>query len=305
MSKLAGQMIASQLAAEHSRQEELPKQIEALRDTLTKGRDNKRIVILIDELDRCHPDYAIALLEAMKLVFGRPGFVFCLMVNADHLEGIARHRFGSLADGERYLDKFLDLRLKLKSSDEAVRDAAKLLSLKLPLETPFGPGKEFSVEAAAELAGNLAFSSKLTMRQIKRVTEKVEIALRCYHGSAIDCPLLVYLAFQEAIDPETWRNAGKSGLLSRAQLSKGRAESLLSDLDNYEQSRTAEAKCQQFVREKCRELLGLPDDRYGIGRAANGGEHVDWYKVVAGLGRRYITEHQAMLDAVHRLMAPE
>ncbi len=76
MSKLAGDLISAQLAAEQVRQQEMPVQLLALRQALSEGRETDRVVILIDELDRCHPDYAIALLEAMKLVFDQPGVRF-------------------------------------------------------------------------------------------------------------------------------------------------------------------------------------------------------------------------------------
>ena len=100
MSKVAGQLITSQMAAERVRKTELPEQLEALRTALVGGAKNKRVVVIIDELDRCHPEYAISFLEATKLIFGRSGFVFCLMVNADYLESLARHRFGVAQEDE-------------------------------------------------------------------------------------------------------------------------------------------------------------------------------------------------------------
>lgn len=50
----------------------------------------------------------------MKLVFDRPGFIFVLMVNKDYLESIADQRFGAGKTGESYLEKLVDLRLKLQ-----------------------------------------------------------------------------------------------------------------------------------------------------------------------------------------------
>ena len=152
LSKAAGDLIASQLSAEKARLE-LGDQLRNLRAQITEGRDTDRIVILIDKLDRCHPDYAIALLEAMKLVFDQAGFVFVLMVNREYLEKIAEHRFGKPVEGEMYLDKFVDLRLKLEASDKNLAMAAKTVALKLPLAVPYGDHEEFSVARAAVLAG--------------------------------------------------------------------------------------------------------------------------------------------------------
>lgn len=116
LSKAAKKMIGAQLAAEKARLE-MPAQLQGLLKALTEGKPNERVVILIDELDRCHPDYAIALLEAMKLVFDEKGYVFVLMVNSEHLERIAAHRFVGWHKDEKaearepYLDKFVDMRL--------------------------------------------------------------------------------------------------------------------------------------------------------------------------------------------------
>ncbi len=302
MSKVAGRMIASQLAAEQARQEELPKQIDALRDALTEGRAARRVVILIDELDRCHPDYAIALLEAMKLVFGRPGFVFCLMVNADYLEGIAHHRFGTQAAGERYLEKFVDLRLQLRATDEAVARATQEMAMGLPLAIPLGEGEAFSVQAAAELAGKLAAGSGQSFRQIKRLIEKVEVALRCYRHRPVDCPLLVFLAFREAVDPQLWLKSRRDELLLRAKLTPEATHKLRENLNSPYGSQAA-ATAEYSVREVYPELLGLPETVYLMPPAERGGSWHDWYKVLAGLGPRYLPEHEDMLRAVHRILA--
>ncbi|RID91759.1 NTPase [Gemmobacter lutimaris] len=210
MTKFGEQLVRTQLVAEHVRQNELPAQIAAIQSALTEGSAHKRIVVLIDELDRCHPDYAIALLEAMKLVFDRPGFVFVLMVNVEYLENVAHHRFGtgknsatekaggSKRIGESYLEKFVDLRLKLQPTPEAIGAATAELVRRLKVEIPFGPGEAFTVEAAANLAARIAPESDLSFRQIKRVVDRVELVARCYRQRPIDLPLLVYLAFVEA-----------------------------------------------------------------------------------------------------------
>jgi predicted KAP-like P-loop ATPase len=116
-SKTLTAQLTAQIAAERVRTQEMPDQMRALREALTKGKDTERVVILIDELDRCHPEYAISLLEAMKLVFDQDGFVLVLMVNADHLERLAGRLFGAVTEDERYLDKFVDIRLQLPKTD--------------------------------------------------------------------------------------------------------------------------------------------------------------------------------------------
>lgn len=301
MSKTATQLIASQLAAEKAIQQELPEQLDALRAELTKDKDTDRVIILIDELDRCHPEYAISLLETMKHIFDRPGFVFCLLVNADYLEKVAQHRFGSYGNGERYLDKFVDLRFPLQSNDAVRGGATKQLALRLPLGTPYGADPAFSVETAAELASTIVEFSTLSLRQIKRVLDRVEVALRCHAEIPLDCALLVYLAFSEAgaTVSEDW--------LPRAALSPDVAAKLVKKsvgvgLKRGRQTRTRD----QFVEEDCRVLIGLEDSIYAMPAPSDRSlRYPEWAKVLQGLGPRYIPDHKAVLNAAHDLLAPE
>lgn len=303
MSKLAGNLISAQLAAEQVRQKEMPAQLMALRQALTEGRETDRVVILIDELDRCHPDYAIALLEAMKLVFDQLGYVFCLLVNADYLENLAAHRFGNAADGERYLDKFVDIRLRLPASEEAIASAARSIASSLPLKTPFGDGDEFTVERAAELAGELAPLSGLSMRQIERVLLRVELALRCYPDVPLDCPLLIFLAFSEAV---ALNGAGATAIsddaLPRVRLTPEIAERLTQPVRSEGERENRISRVVSLIRENCSELLDLPSDRYRM----HGGRQIpDWARVGRYLALHYLPTHERVLAAVHSLEVPD
>lgn len=73
-----------------------------------------RIVVLIDDLDRCMPDRAIKLLESIKLVLSQPGFIFILAVSRDIIEKHLEHRYAEEYGiegflGRRYLDKIVQL----------------------------------------------------------------------------------------------------------------------------------------------------------------------------------------------------
>lgn len=84
----------------------LLKSIELFKDT--------RIVMIIDDLDRCFPDLAINLLESIKLALSQEGFVFIVGVARTVIEGYLKHRYEKeygLSDfqGESYLDKIIQL----------------------------------------------------------------------------------------------------------------------------------------------------------------------------------------------------
>ncbi|WP_319531351.1 P-loop NTPase fold protein [uncultured Cohaesibacter sp.] len=302
MSKTAGQLIASQMAAERVRKQELPNQLAALHDALAKDANSGRVIILIDELDRCHPDYAIAFLEAMKIVFYRSSFIFCLMVNADYLENLASHRFGKPKNDERYLDKFVDIRLMLDASEEAYKNAVTELASTLPLAIPYGDGKEFSIEDAAALAGELAVITKLSMRKTKRVLQKVEIALRCYSGQPLDASLLVFLAFKEVANDRVNENH-----FQRSKLTPDIGVTAMKDFEDARYSPNPRETSNlrnyfKLMREQFPELIGLPLERYKTQRGVPSDEFV---RVYESLAPKYLPVHQSVLGAVAKVLASE
>jgi hypothetical protein len=52
-----------------------------------------RIVVFVDDLDRCLPDRALTVLESMKLFFDMPGFVFIVGLDEQAVEAAVRTRF--------------------------------------------------------------------------------------------------------------------------------------------------------------------------------------------------------------------
>ena len=90
--------------------------LKAFIDDLIKERAN-RLIIFIDELDRCKPEYAIRLLERIKHYFDDERVVFVFSVNISQLQHTIRAYYGDGFDATRYLDKFFDLRVSLPEID--------------------------------------------------------------------------------------------------------------------------------------------------------------------------------------------
>lgn len=297
MSKAAGNLIASQMAAEKIRKIELPEHIQTLRTAICEGSDSEKVVVIIDELDRCHPDYALAFLEATKLIFSQSGFVFCLMVNTEHLENLANHRFGQTEGDEAYLEKFVDIRLKLEPSQEAIASAVSQLVHKLPAERLFSEQAEFSLESAAKLAVNLTQKTGIGMRKIERILLRVEMALRCYPDQYFDMPLLIYLAFENTLDLKM-----STANLPRASLTPERAETYILDRSlatEYPLRERSESEMIKEIRDNFPELLAIPRERF---KFPDDRDYYDWAKVFVYLAPHYIPSHQQALNAVAELL---
>lgn len=302
LSSAAAQMIATHLAAEEARKIELPAQIDALRDTLTEGLKHKRIVIIVDKLDRCHPEYAISLLEAMKLVFGRDGFVFILMVNPNYLEDVAKHRFGFKAEDELYLEKFIDLRFKLPITKGGLGAYAGEMTRNILLKIPYGKEDIFGVEAAAELATQICSQGRFSVRQIRGAILRVDLVTRCYQRKAIDLPLLVALALCSLDKTE---QIHVNAFLPRARLTKKFGEESLARVDRVEGVRRAKNidQIRAMLPNFSQDLYELDDTIYALPTGQRAQDVPKWELMVRYLAPHYIPSHQAMLDGVARLQA--
>lgn len=73
------------------------------------------IVIIVDELDRCRPTYAIKLLEEIKHLFDVDGIVFVLGMHSNQLAHSIKAAYGSTFDSASYLKRFVSRRYTLKS----------------------------------------------------------------------------------------------------------------------------------------------------------------------------------------------
>lgn len=84
---------------------------------LEKGN---RLVIIIDELDRCKPDYAVKVLERIKHYFDNDNITFVFAVNTNELQHTIKQSYGASFDACRYLNRFFDLPVELPSVDTNV-----------------------------------------------------------------------------------------------------------------------------------------------------------------------------------------
>ena len=74
-------------------------------------KEGKILVVLIDELDRCRPDFAVNLIEKIKHYFEIPRIVFVLMINSEQNYEHFKKIYGQGINAQGYLEKFLKLPL--------------------------------------------------------------------------------------------------------------------------------------------------------------------------------------------------
>lgn len=87
------------------------KLVEDFKEALSNEKNPK--VILIDELDRCKPNYAIELLETVKHFFGVKNIIFIFLVNKEQLKSIISTSYLTEDKASEYFEKFFDIQFKL------------------------------------------------------------------------------------------------------------------------------------------------------------------------------------------------
>lgn len=77
--------------------------------------DEKKLIIFIDELDRCNPQYAVKLLERVKHYFNHPKLIFVISYNKSELQHSIKTLYGSEFSADKYLERFFDYEFGLRA----------------------------------------------------------------------------------------------------------------------------------------------------------------------------------------------
>lgn len=88
--------------------------IEAAKSLINLARGKTELVIIIDELDRCRPDFALKLIETIKHLFESEHCKFILIMNKVAMSHSISHIYGlPIEEAEVYLNKLIKLNLHL------------------------------------------------------------------------------------------------------------------------------------------------------------------------------------------------
>lgn len=83
--------------------------------------NGKPLVFIIDELDRCRPNYAVSILEQVKHFFNVPNVIFVLSIDKEQLGNAVKGVYGTdLIDSEEYLRRFIDFEYSLPNPSHRV-----------------------------------------------------------------------------------------------------------------------------------------------------------------------------------------
>lgn len=142
----------------------------SLESGLNEACSGKPLIVFIDELDRCRPDFALSFLERIKHLFDVKNIVFVLAVNRSQLYSSIRHQYSADLDPHEYCQKFFSFWTALprsiattKESNDIRRRHISYCITELGYEAVSTPQQEVE-DSFYELAD--AYS--LTLREIEK-----------------------------------------------------------------------------------------------------------------------------------------
>ena len=79
--------------------------------------DNQRLILIVDELDRCKPTFAVKMLETLKHFYSNDKITTIVVTNNIELSHTIKKFYGYEFDGYGYLNKFYDAVISLEIKD--------------------------------------------------------------------------------------------------------------------------------------------------------------------------------------------
>lgn len=209
-----GQAFASYAEKRLSDYQEAQKSVKEFRsalqdmaDTVSKSRGNRPLIVVIDELDRCRPSYAVELLEVAKHLFAVDGIVFVLAVNRSELAHSIKALYGGDFDALGYLRRFFDVDFRLPDPERNAFINAMLDAIRI--DDYFGRTKDQAArndfEAVRDLLQKFFSSPDLSLRRIAQAIYRLGLVFGSLrHDQRSFVPAAVVALIVRTIDSDLY-----------------------------------------------------------------------------------------------------
>lgn len=177
--KFSGKDILSAVKTE----EEIRDKVKEIFDSIIVENVQK-LVIFIDELDRCRPNFAIEMLERIKHYFDNDRIIFVASINREQLIHSISKYYGTNFDATGYLDKFFDWNIYLPELDTSFSDRLNFT------------GEQYFIE---NITKELSLYFQLTYREKLRYNQCISFAILSKYVSDHGGEKIVLSAFVSII----------------------------------------------------------------------------------------------------------
>jgi hypothetical protein len=175
--------------------------------TITDPDNPKPLIFIIDELDRCRPNYSIEILEKAKHFFNVDNIIFVLGADKKQLGSSIKAIYGSELNVNGYLRRFIDIDYILPPPDQGL--FIKALFLKFSFNEYFSKKGEYGIrdegEQALTMFAQLFELYGLTLREQEHCCSLLSISIRTTPPKVKLFPLfLCFLIVLKVTDSELY-----------------------------------------------------------------------------------------------------
>ncbi len=203
-------------------QAEIQKFKHELAECIQKKCEKKPLIFIVDELDRCRPDYAVDLLEKVKHFFSVEGIVFVLAIDKNQLISSIKGRYGSESiDGNAYLKRFIDFEYIPQEPDMEkfcayLYDYMGMNEFMESRERIQMTGNRDEKEIFLSVATQLYTQKVLSLRDVERMFSHIRLALLMLPENKIGLQfmagMLTLLTFLKTYEPNFYARMKNKGL---------------------------------------------------------------------------------------------
>ena len=167
------------------------KALEALTLPKADGDGLRKIVFIVDELDRCRPDYALSLLEIIKHFFAVSNVHFVLGVNLEALENSVKARYGVGINAAVYLQKFIRVRLSLPRAIGTNIAARNELICFDFYAHDMGLAQDFQ-QTFRSVLSPICLSRNVSLRDVQQIVTHLALLATSFGGIYVPVQVVIY-----------------------------------------------------------------------------------------------------------------
>lgn len=182
-------------------------------------QDKKPLVFIIDELDRCRPDFALSLLERIKHFFSVPNVHFILGIHSGQLENSVRSFYGNGIDAHNYLQKFIHFSFNIRSDEDYRKVGLCERNYVAEIFRRHEFPKTDLLSAIIIFLSNLVSRDAVSLRAVERIASSCALVIafghdhRAFRGDIIKQEIAICLIIVRAIGGDLYIKA-KDGKLN-------------------------------------------------------------------------------------------
>lgn len=190
-------------------------------DSASDSKESIPLIFIVDELDRCRPDYALEVLETIKHFYSVPNVHFLIAIDYTQIVGTVEQRYGLARSGDRYLEKFIDVRTSFPvqrkhERERSISHFVKALTDGLPVAKEDPRYAEYFADFLSRVALRRAYS----LRLIEKIYAQFAICMTFTNSRQLRVGAIVFVLCDLNLNERNLFLKAKSGNLTFKEISR-------------------------------------------------------------------------------------